>query len=76
MRLPGCKAARHPCSRFLFHAAQSSPTIRTLAAQLGLSRTTVSDALRSSPRVKSDTAKRVGTRPPPPGTGPILWPGP
>jgi len=38
---------------------QSSPTIRTLAAQLGLSRTTVSDALRSSSRVKSDTAKRV-----------------
>ncbi len=37
----------------------ASPTIRTLAAALGLSRTTVSDALRNSSRVRSDTAKRV-----------------
>jgi DNA-binding LacI/PurR family transcriptional regulator len=37
----------------------TTPTIRSLAAKLGLSRTTVSDALRSSPRVKSETAKRV-----------------
>lgn len=36
-----------------------APTIRTLAAQLGLSRTTVSDALRGSPRIRADTAKRV-----------------
>jgi DNA-binding LacI/PurR family transcriptional regulator len=35
------------------------PTIRSLAAKLGLSRTTVSDALRSSPRVKAETAKLV-----------------
>ena len=37
----------------------SAPTIRSLAAGLGLSRTTVSDALRSSTRVKSETAKRI-----------------
>jgi len=36
-----------------------TPTIRSLAARLGLSRTTVSDALRKSPRVKPDTARRV-----------------
>ena len=36
-----------------------SPTLRTLARQLGLSRTTVSDALRGSPRVKRDTVERV-----------------
>jgi len=35
------------------------PTIRSLAATLGISRTTVSDALRSSPRVKAETAKLV-----------------
>ncbi len=36
-----------------------APTLRTLARSLGLSRTTVSDALRGSPRVKSDTVMRV-----------------
>lgn len=36
-----------------------TPTLRTLAKTLGLSRTTVSDALRGSPRVKADTMKRV-----------------
>jgi DNA-binding LacI/PurR family transcriptional regulator len=35
------------------------PTLRTLARALGLSRTTVSDALRGSPRVKSVTVERV-----------------
>lgn len=37
----------------------SAPTIRTLATQLGLSRTTVSDALRGSARIRRDTADRV-----------------
>lgn len=36
-----------------------TPTLRTLARSLGLSRTTVSDALRGSPRVKAETVKRV-----------------
>ena len=36
-----------------------APTLRTLARSLGLSRTTVSDALRGSPRVKVDTVQRV-----------------
>jgi LacI family transcriptional regulator len=36
-----------------------APTLRTLARSLGLSRTTVSDALRGSPRVKSATVERV-----------------
>lgn len=36
-----------------------SPTLRTLAKSLGLSRTTVSDALRGSPRVNAETMKRV-----------------
>lgn len=36
-----------------------NPTLRTLAKQLGLSRTTVSDALRGSPRVKEQTIQRV-----------------
>lgn len=35
------------------------PTLRTLAKQLGLSRTTVSDALRGSSRVKQATIDRV-----------------
>ena len=35
------------------------PTLRTLARSLGLSRTTVSDALRGSPRVKAATVQRV-----------------
>jgi len=35
------------------------PTLRTLARELGLSRTTVSDALRGSPRVKSATVDLV-----------------
>ncbi len=37
----------------------SNPTLRTLAKKLGLSRTTVSDALRGSPRVRADTIARV-----------------
>ncbi len=39
--------------------AASTPTLRSLAKDLGLSRTTVSDALRGSPRVDPDTARRV-----------------
>jgi len=37
----------------------ATPTIRALAKQLGLSRTTVSEALRGLPRIQHDTAKRV-----------------
>ena len=37
----------------------SAPTLRTLARSLGLSRTTISDALRGSPRVKAETVQRV-----------------
>lgn len=37
----------------------AAPTLRTLARSLGLSRTTVSDALRGSPRVNPDTVARV-----------------
>ncbi|MBL9189315.1 MAG: LacI family DNA-binding transcriptional regulator [Opitutaceae bacterium] len=37
----------------------STPTLRSLAKELGLSRTTVSDALRGSPRVDPETAQRV-----------------
>ncbi len=36
-----------------------APTLRTLARTLGLSRTTISDALRGSPRVNPQTAERV-----------------
>ncbi|MFM7750088.1 MAG: LacI family DNA-binding transcriptional regulator [Opitutaceae bacterium] len=36
-----------------------APTLRSLARDLGLSRTTVSDALRGSPRVDPRTAERV-----------------
>lgn len=36
-----------------------APTLRTLAKELGLSRTTLSDALRGSPRVKAETVERV-----------------
>lgn len=39
--------------------ASSAPTLRSLARTLGLSRTTVSDALRGSPRVDPGTAARV-----------------
>ena len=35
------------------------PTLRTLAAELGLSAATVSEALRNSPRVKPETCQRV-----------------
>ncbi len=35
------------------------PTLRTLASQLGLSAATVSEALRDSPKVKSETKLRV-----------------
>ena len=37
----------------------AAPTLRTLARSLGLSRTTVSDALRGSPRVNPATVERV-----------------
>ena len=37
----------------------AAPTLRTLARSLGLSRTTVSDALRGSPRVNAGTVARV-----------------
>lgn len=36
-----------------------APTLRSLAKSLGLSRTTISDALRGSPRVKAETVQRV-----------------
>jgi LacI family transcriptional regulator len=36
-----------------------APTVRSLARELGLSRTTVSDALRGAPRVDPHTVKRV-----------------
>jgi LacI family transcriptional regulator len=36
-----------------------NPTLRTLAKSLGLSRTTISDALRGSPRVRRETIDRV-----------------
>ena len=36
-----------------------TPTLRTLSAELGLSRATISEALRGSPRVKPATAERV-----------------
>jgi DNA-binding LacI/PurR family transcriptional regulator len=39
--------------------ASAVPTIRALAKQLGLSRTTVSEALRDLPRIHATTAKRV-----------------
>lgn len=39
--------------------AVPAPTLRSLAKVLGLSRTTVSDALRGSPRVDPNTARRV-----------------
>jgi len=37
----------------------TTPTLRTIARSLGLSRTTVSDALRGSPRVNAETMRRV-----------------
>ena len=37
----------------------SAPTLRSLARELGLSRTTLSDALRGLPRVKAETVARV-----------------
>lgn len=37
----------------------AGPTLRSLAAQLGVSRTTISEALRHSPRVHPDTARRI-----------------
>jgi len=39
--------------------ASSAPTLRSLARTLNLSRTTISDALRGSPRVDPGTAARV-----------------
>lgn len=40
-------------------AASQRPTIRTLARDLGVSRTTVSEALRDHPRVNRDTRARI-----------------
>ncbi|OIQ95000.1 DNA-binding transcriptional repressor MalI [mine drainage metagenome] len=37
----------------------ATPTLRSLARSLGLSRTTISDALRGSPRVNPETVQRV-----------------
>jgi LacI family transcriptional regulator len=37
----------------------SAPTLRTLALELGVSRTTISEALRGSPRVRPATAERI-----------------
>jgi DNA-binding LacI/PurR family transcriptional regulator len=42
-------------------APPTVPTVRSLALALGLSRTTVSDALSGSPRVDPNTAQRVRT---------------
>ena len=39
--------------------ANESPTVRSLARSLGLSRTTVSDALRATGRTSPETAERV-----------------
>jgi len=40
-------------------SAKPAATLRTLAQTLGLSRTTISDALRGSPRVNVETVRRV-----------------
>ena len=40
-------------------SAARRPTIRTLAEALGVSRTTVSEALRNHPRVNLETRRRV-----------------
>ena len=45
--------------RLLLAAMTKLPTLRTLAAELGLSAATVSEALRDSPRVKEQTRMRV-----------------
>jgi DNA-binding LacI/PurR family transcriptional regulator len=45
--------------RQILSAPMATPTLRTLARTLGLSRTTISDALRGSPRVNAQTAERV-----------------
>ena len=45
-----------------FLPGERLPASRTLARDLGLSRTTVSDALRGSPRVDPSTAARVKCR--------------
>lgn len=37
----------------------STPTLRSLARELGVSRTTISEALRGSPRVHPETAARI-----------------
>jgi LacI family transcriptional regulator len=37
----------------------AAPTLRSLARTLGVSRTTISEALRGSPRVRAETAKRI-----------------
>lgn len=39
----------------------AGPTLRSLARTLGVSRTTISEALRGSPRVHPDTAARIRT---------------
>ncbi|MDB6169544.1 MAG: LacI family transcriptional regulator [Verrucomicrobia bacterium] len=37
----------------------AAPTLRSLARELGVSRTTISEALRGSPRVRASTAERI-----------------
>lgn len=37
----------------------ATPTLRTLARELGVSRTTISEALRDSPRVRPETAAKI-----------------
>jgi hypothetical protein len=65
MRVGGTLVLEKDCVRIamLWIAEQSgmprSPTIRTLASELHLSPTTVSDALRGRGRVDVQTAKRV-----------------
>lgn len=50
---------RRPDGRTVRPMSVHAPTLRSLAKSLGLSRTTVSDALRGSPRVDPKTADRV-----------------
>ena len=41
-------------------AQKKSPTLRSLAARLGVSVFTVSEALRDSPRVRASTREQIG----------------
>ena len=47
------------CQQFVCAEAMPTPTLRTLAKELGLSRATISEALRGSTRVKASTAERI-----------------